>query len=368
MKSSKLIAAIIAVVALAWIGSGLVGGDQPSGDISENSAGVSAEAKAAPIERKLAEVRIREMTAQNYTDDVIITGRTQASQRVEMKAETTGLIKVLRKEEGDTVKVGAVLAELEVRDRGARQTEAQQRVNQKRIEYNAAKKLEEKGFNSKVRLAQALAELENAKAGLKQSSIDLEKTKITAPFDGIIAVQDVEIGDYLAVGDPLFTIVNLHPIEFVGFLSERRVQDLVVGKEAHVEFLDGQTLSTTLSYVAPAADDQTRTFRVIVTADNADFVIKEGLTAKIRIPVGERRAHKISPSILALNDKGQVGVKIVNDQDIVEFVPVDILADQPDAMWIEGPPETARIITVGQDFVIQGQTVKPVLAEGDGLL
>lgn len=362
MKSSKIIAVVIAVVALLWIGSSLMGsGEAPSEPVETPQAQQKAE-------DKIQSVRIREITAESYIDDVIITGRSRASQRVELKAETSGQVKTLLKEEGDAVKKGDTLAELEVRDRQARQTEAQQRVNQRTIEYEAARKLAEKGFNSKVRLAQSLAELEDAKALLSDAKVNLQKTEITAPFDGIIAVQDVEIGDYLAIGDPVFTIVNLNPIEFVGFVSERRVQDLEMGKAAKVEFLNGEVIDTKVTYIAPAADNQTRTFRVIVTADNADLNIKEGLTAKIRIPVADRQAHKISPAILSLNDEGQIGVKIVNDQDVVEFVPVSILADKPEAMWIAGPPPVARIITVGQDFVAAGQKVKAVESDSDGLL
>ena len=362
MKSSKIIAVIIALAGLAWIGSGMMSEDK----VPEATQG--AVQKQEPQTPKIPEVRVKDMTAENYTDDVILTGRTQASQRVDMKAETSGQVKVVDKEEGDSVSAGDILAELEIREREARKTEAQKRVSQKEIEYNAAKKLEKKGFNSKVRLAQAVAELEDARAELESTSVDLSKTKIAAPFDGIIAMQDVEVGDYLAIGDPVFTIVNLNPIEFVGFVSERRVQDLEVGQTAYAEFLDNQTVEAKVTYIAPAADAETRTFRIVISTDNSDLKIKDGLTAKIRIPVADRKAHKISPAILALNDAGQVGVKIVNAQNIVEFIPVKILADQPDAMWIAGPPATAKIITVGQDFVGAGQTVKPVQSDGEGLL
>lgn len=369
MSSSKIIAVIIAGIALIWIGSGFLEGQNSTG-LSDVSDGSEAEVslKADRKKDELLEVRIRETTAQNYIDDVVLTGRSQAIQRVRLRTEISGQVQKLYHQEGDSVKVGDVLADIELGDRSARQAEAQQRVNQRRIEYNAAKKLENKGFNSKVRLAQSLAELEDARAALKQASISVQKTKISAPFDGVIAMQDVEIGDYLSVGDPLFTIVNLNPIEFVGFVSERRIQDLRVGTQADVELLDGDKIKAKVSYIAPAADAQTRTFRVIVAADNKDLSIKEGLTTKVHIPVGSRRAHKISPAILALNDIGQVGVKIVDADNVVAFVPVQILADTTEAMWVIGPPETARLITVGQEFVSAGQTVKPVPATDDGLL
>ena len=138
--------------------------------------------------------------------------------------------------------------------------------------------------------------------------------------------------------------------------------------KAHVEFLDGEVQEGKVSYIAPAADSQTRTFRIIVSAENTEQSIKEGLTAKLSIPVANKKAHKISPSILSLSDDGIVGVKTVNADDIVEFTPVKILSDKPEAMWITGPYETVRFITVGQAFVIEGQKVVPIVSDKEGSL
>jgi multidrug efflux system membrane fusion protein len=308
------------------------------------------------------------MEAMPYTDKVLVTGRTQASRTVRLKAEIGGLVERLEKQEGDAAAQGDILAVLEVRDRAARVAEARERADQRRIEYDAARKLEDKGFNSKVRRAQALADLESARAALKQAEIELEKTKIKAPFDGIVSDQAVEAGGYLAEGDPLFTIVDLDPVELTGFVSERQIQDIAPDSFVQAEFLDGGTLEGRMTYIAPAADEQTRTFRIVVSAPNPDLRVKDGLTAKLRIPSKKKQAYRISPSILSLDDQGRIGVKIVDPEDIVRFQPVTILSSTPEAMWIGGLPDTVRIITVGQDFVIPGQAVEPVESEGGGLL
>ncbi len=367
MKSSKVIAIIIAVVAVLWIGSGFLF-DKPAPLATEGAQSETEQAAAAPAEKEIMRVRTRTLKAQSYPDIVQVTGRTQASRSVSLSAETSGQVNALLKEEGQTIETGEVLAELELRDRQARVTESRERVNQREIEYNAAKKLAERGFNSKVRLAQALADLENAKAALKDAQVDLGKVKIRSPLDGLISAQGIEIGDYVASGDLLFSLVDLDPIELVGFISERRIQDLTLGAKARAVFLDDTVLEGEMSFIAPAANQDTRTFRVIMSAPNTDLKIKEGLTAKIQIPVAEKMAHKISPSILSLDDEGRIGVKLVNDLDLVEFYPITVLADTEDAMWVTGPPETARFITVGQDFVVVGQKVEAVPAEGEGLL
>lgn len=69
-------------------------------------------------------------------------------------------------------------------------------------------------------------------------------------------------------------------------------------------------------------------------------------------------AHKISPAILSLNDQGKLGIRLVNINNEVEFRTIEILEDTTDGLWISGLPPFARIITLGQEYVFQGQTVK----------
>lgn len=360
MKSSQIIAVFLAILSVLWIGSGFV--------LGTGSAASQDIEQAQEDNTPLVQVRTRLIDAKPFQDKVAITGRSQASRMVRLRAETTGQISAILKQEGENIAEGEILAELDVRDREARLSEARQRVKQREIEYNAASKLANKGFNSKVRLAQAKADLEDAKAALKDAQIDLGNIKISAPFEGLIFEQAVEAGDYLSVGDELFTLVDLDPIEFVAFVSEHRVQDLEMGAQALVAFLNGQTLEAQISYIAPAADEVARTFRVIVSAPNPQNSVKDGLTAKVVIPTAKKQAHQISPSILTLNDEGKIGVKIVNDQQQVEFMPVQILSDTASSMWVMGLPSKVNVITVGQDFVISGQRVEAVPALGEGLL
>lgn len=358
MKSSKVIAIMIALFVGGWTFSGLLVADENVDIITPNTE----------REEKIIDVRVKNLIAQDFADDLVITGRSHASRTLEIKAEVEGALTSLEKQEGAIVKKGDRLAVIEVRDRKARLAEARQRVTQRQIEYDAARALESKGFSSRIRLSQAEADLENAKAALKQAEVNMDKVHITSPFDGVLFEQAVETGNYLKAGDLVFTLVDLDPIEFVGFAPERHIRDLKLDTPARIEFLNGDTVEGKVSYIAPGAREDTRTFRVIVTAENDNAEIKAGLTAKLYIPLPDKKAHKISPSILALNDEGQIGVKIVDDKNHVRFYPVDILSDKMDGMWISGLPARVQIITVGQEFVMEGQSVNPVPSRSEGLL
>ena len=361
MNKSYLLATSIAVIATGWVMSGLIG---------------SSDAQEQPIEahhekeKKIPEVRVKNSVAQTLENDIVVTGMSQASKTVQLSAEVEGQIAEIFKEEGDIIKAGEIIAKIEKNDKAARLLEAEKLVEQRDIEYKAARALENKGYNSKIKLASARTNLESAKAAKKQAEIDLENTSIVSPIDGIISTQDVEVGDYVNTqgSDPLFSVVDLTPIEFVGYVSERSILEVQKGSEATITFMNGMQHHGTVSYIAPAADPQTRTFRVLITAENPNSIIVDGLTAKIRIPTQQKKAHQISPSILALSDKGELGVKIVKKDNSVEFITVDVLKDTPDYMWVGGLPEKVQIITVGQEFILDGQVVKPVISETKGAL
>lgn len=78
------------------------------------------------------------------------------------------------------------------------------------------------------------------------------------------------------------------------------------------------------------------------------------------IPLPAVRAHKPSPGVLTLDDSGRVGVRTVEANNKVRFVPVTIIGQDADGLWVGGLPERATVITVGQEFVVDGQTVEPV--------
>ena len=95
--------------------------------------------------------------------------------------------------------------------------------------------------------------------------------------------------------------------------------------------------------------------------DNAANIYKDGLTAEILIPVKEINGHLIPPSSLTLNEKGEIGVRHIVDNDIAKFSKIEILGDEKEFVWITGLPDQAKIITVGHEFVSNGDTVNYII-------
>ena len=181
--------------------------------------------------------------------------------------------------------------------------------------------------------------------------------KIVAPFSGYLETLRVEEGDFLNTGAVCAALIDPDPMLIVADIAEKDIAQVQLGSEARAKLISGRYISGEVTFIASSADKNTRTFRVEISVDNKDRTIRDGVSAEIYIKGKEEAAHKISPAILSLNDQGKLGVRTVTADNRVEFKEINILEDTNSGMWVSGLGEEARIITLGQEYVFQGQTV-----------
>lgn len=326
---------------------------------SETGGSSGLKESAAKVETSdLFLVKVEAIEAKTRENFLQLRGRTEAVSTVHAKAETAGIVQKLPAVKGSTVREGDILCQLEPGARPALIARAVAQLEKAKADLNASSKLESRGFTGMLRVKTDMAQLDSAQADLEAAELDLERTKIKAAFEGIVEEQMAKVGDYLNVGDPCAMVVTFDPVLIVGTVSERSIALLKTGMPAFAELVTGETVKGTIRFVSGTANPDTRTFRVEVEVQNRDNRVRNGITANIRIPLPSKPAHQISPALLSLNDQGKIGVRIVTSDSRVKFVPVKILSDGNKGVWIAGLPETVRMITVGQDYVVDGQKVR----------
>ena len=181
--------------------------------------------------------------------------------------------------------------------------------------------------------------------------------KVNAPFDGYLETFSVKEGDYLNTGAVCATIIDPDPMRLIGEVSEKEINFVKVGAKAGAELISGKKVEGVVSFVSTSANKGTRSFRVEIDVKNSDRSIRDGVSAQIEIEGDTILAHRISPSILMLGEAGELGIRTVNEENQVEFKKIEILEDSMDGIWISGLPRNIRIITIGQEYVFQGQIV-----------
>jgi multidrug efflux system membrane fusion protein len=118
-----------------------------------------------------------------------------------------------------------------------------------------------------------------------------------------------------------------------------------------------------VTFLSRSADERTRTFEVEITVPNPDYEIRDGQTADIMIRTEGTPAHLLPTSAMTLNDDGQLGVRVVDEDNVVQFVPVRMIRDTANGVLLAGLPEVADVITVGQEFVTEGVRVRTTYEE-----
>ncbi len=347
-----MLAAVFAAGLVIWMASGLLKGE----------AGLEQPGPDAQQERdERFAVRAVELRAELVTPEVIAHGRTAPSRTVTVRSEITGQVVEIGAGRGSLVEAGALIVAVDSRDREERLKQAQANVNQRRLESEAAQRLARQGLQSEAEAAAAQAGLQAALASLTQARIEMERTRIVAPFEGRLQDRAVEVGDYVSESAAIAVIHDLDPIITEGFVTEKQVGLIHEGGPAYAVLSTGERIEGRLRYVAPAADPQSRMFRVEMESENNGSRVRAGLTADLRMPLEPVSGHLISPAALVLSEAGEVGVMFADEGDIARFVQVEIIKTTQNGIWVEGLPEVTRLITVGKDFVQNGDEVRVVM-------
>jgi len=349
-KSWLISAAITTAIAL-WLISGQIGNENSDPDIAQVA---EQETEARPG------VRVRRQTAEEVTRTIAVNGRTAPARVVDINAETDGRIVAVGRERGDRLDRGDVIVRLDERDRHARLAQASATVKQRELEFAAREKLQGERYVSEAQLQEAAALLEAAKAELTRAELDINYMVIRAPFDGALQERYVEIGDFVKKADPIASFVDDRTLIVSASISEYDAHYVTKGQEGSAELATGEMVTGVVRYMAPVADEATRTFTVELAIDNSDGAYRAGMTAKLMIPGETVSAQRVSPSLLTLDDAGNLGVKTLNDAGVVEFYRADIVMSSSDGIWIAGLPHLTTIITVGQGFVNEGALVDAV--------
>ena len=179
------------------------------------------------------------------------------------------------------------------------------------------------------------AQYKAAEAALATAEAERDRGIITAPWDGVITeVSEVGTSAFAFAGKEIAQIVGLDPMLAVVEVSERKVANVKVGDTAEVKLVSGQTREGRIRYVSKSAAPATRTYRVEVELPNADDAIPDGITAEVTIPLSPMPATRVPRSALVVSSAGDIGVRTVDAQAKVGFVPTTVIEDDQSFMWL----------------------------------
>ena len=362
-KFHKIAAVAVLIGFAAWMGTGKfssVGSASAESDkavpTAEQQAAKNAEQpKAAP-----RTVAVITPPRSQHARAIRISGQTEADKRAVLATRAAGIIRELPVKEGDHVKVGDLILQLDAEDKPAMVAMAEQVVKQREAELDASRRLTKSGAQAMLQLDTAISNLATAKSSLEAARADLERNRILAPFTGIVDNVAVELGSSVIQGGEIATLISLDPVLVKGEIGERDLRHIKMGDSAEALLVNGETVTGTVRYISREATAATRTFRIEVAIPNPDDRIPAGMTAEITLRAVPSEAVILPRSVVTLSANGDLGIRAVDKDLKVTFFPIDLLDDLPKGLVLGGIPSDARIIVAGQDLVKEGDVVKPV--------
>lgn len=324
MKPSRVVAAVLVLGGGAWIASGVLGRDR-----TKEAAATAEVAPAAPRFK----VAVLPVAAEMHQRRIILSGRTEADKRVTAVARASGIVVQLKVQRGSVVRAGDVIAVLSDEAREAQVLQAEARLEQRKSEATARLRLIELGSYPSINKVQLEAELRAAEAGLASAEAEAKKGEVVAPISGVVDAVPVEIGQALQVmmsGANVADIIGLDPMLAVVEVAERQLGGVVVGGQALIRTVTGQTRDGKVRFVSKKASQGTRTYRVDVEMRNPDGAIPDGVTCEVDLLFAPVPAARVPRSALTFSSDGRLGVRHVAQDGKVAFAAVGIVEDVQD--------------------------------------
>lgn len=309
-------------------------------------------------EAKLQKVVVRKIVSSEIEDSVCLRGKATAWIFSTIRSNTHGTVSKIQKDRGDFVDQGTSIVSLSQEDRNEVYQAAQSCTAAAALDYEASKKLVQSSYKSKFALASAKYKYDSALAQEKAAKLQVEYANILAPFQGVVNDRFVSPGDLVSPGDKIVTFSQMNPMRVVVYCNEKFYESIKPGQNVEVEIL-GRKIAGVIDTVCPYGDEQTRAYRIDIKISNEDCSIADGMTADVRIILGNVKAHKIPSSAICLDDDGNTCIKILGENNKSKILNIEIARFESDHVVVKNLPDSIAMIVVGQDYIVDGEVVEP---------
>ena len=309
----------------------------------------------APVMVEAEPVKVGPISRRVNTNGILT-----AAQSVALYPEIEGRIAKILFEQGQEVKKGDLLIQLDDSIYQARVSEAKARLEVAKNEYGRAKQLYDKNFGHKSAVEKALAEMRVGQAALQVAQVNLEQTLIRAPFDGIVGLKNISEGGTVARNQELVTVETLSPLYVDFHVPESFLKYIQAGDfvDVTVEGYDSLPLECEVAAINSQADTATHSIQVRAKLENAAQGMRPGQFARVNMELG-KEDNAIQVPILAVEeDGGRHFVYIIFD-GIAVYTEVTLgLRGEGMVQVTDGLKKGDVVVTVGQIKLSDGMAVR----------
>lgn len=317
---------------------------------------------ATPVAERRMVVEVAPVTVTTVTEDIRAVGTLRPNESVVIAPEIAGRLSRIRFNEGERVKAGDVLIEIDPAILRAELAKARSDLTLAKANYDRATTLARQGTGTLRARDEAVAAFLAAQANVSLAEARLEKATITAPLSGVVGLRSVSAGAYLTPGMPVVELADIDTLKVDFRVPELQVANLRPGQTIVItaDAIPGRTFEGTIYAIDPIVDVNGRAIRLRARVPNPDGRLSPGLFARIQIIVEQRSDALIVPESAIVTEVGKTFVfRVVGER--AERLEVSLGQRRPGAVEVtKGLRRDDTVVTAGHQRLRTGTRVEIV--------
>lgn len=363
MSSRRPLVLALCIVGLAGLGAYAWHANRAPVSPKGSAAAAPAEAPAA------IGVEVEVVATQAMPDDVSAVGSLLSNEAVVLRPEVAGRISAIRFREGTAVKQGEVLVELDAAVQQAELQQAKASLSLAEADYRRSEDLFSRKFVSQSARDEAASRLEVARATTALAQARYERTRLRAPFAGVVGIRNVSVGDYVQEGAALVNLEDIKTLKVDFRLPEHYLQRIRPGQAVEVssDALPGQSFAASVDAIDPLVDAQGRSVVMRARLANDEGRLRPGMFARVRLILRERPAVAVVSEQALMPSSGTVQYVYRVEQNVVRRVEVETGSRRGAKVEIvRGLVPGDTVVTAGHQKLRDGAVVRVLQTGGNG--
>jgi membrane fusion protein (multidrug efflux system) len=310
-------------------------------------------------------VEVATAKVQKVADQFEAVGTIEAIESISVVSEIDAAVVKLPFEEGRFIKKGDLIAQLDDSQLSAEVKRSEALFAQSQTNFNRIKSIVEQKAGTQQDLDDAVVALQVAEANLALAKARFSKTRITAPFDGMIGSRKVSIGTFLRIGQSITELANINEIRVTFSAPERFLSQLTRGAEVTVSstVYNGYKVKGKIIVIEPVLDELTRNARIIARVSNPGQKFLPGMSANISATLSEHPNAVTIPNEAVFANGNQSFVFVVKSEGIVSRIPITLGLQLPDVVEVvHGLEPGMEVVKAGHQKLFEGAKIMAINA------
>ncbi|CAM5450902.1 efflux RND transporter periplasmic adaptor subunit [Eoetvoesiella caeni] len=355
VNAAGLAAILVIGAALGVVGTRWVGGGSKTAPGAKSAAPAPAGAPAA------VNVEVAPVESVLLPRGVSAVGTLRSENSVVLRPEITGRISEINFKEGGKVAKGQVLVRLDDSVVKAQLQQAQANLSLAQSQNRRAQELSSQGFISKQARDEAASQLRVQQAAVALASAQLGKTVILAPFDGLIGLRQVSVGDYVSPGADLVPIESIDPLQVDFRVPEHYLAQIRVGQPLalRLDAMPGLVREGRVGAINPLVDVGGRSILLRADVPNPDGLLRPGMFSRVQLQFADDKALMVPEAALVPSEEARYVFRIAGDR--VERRQVHIgLRRSGKVEVLDGLADGDQVVVAGLQKISDGALVRIV--------